>query len=72
MTPNDSTKTLKQLKDDAHRKEVWIRFVTTDVLVIDEISMVENLFFERLNAILKEARDCPRPFGGVQVVVTEI
>ena len=46
------------------------RLRRTDVLVIDEISMVENHFFERLNRIMKSARNSPAPFGGVQVVVT--
>lgn len=42
----------------------------TDVLVIDEISMCENVFFERLNALMKEARNSDEAFGGVQLVVT--
>ena len=46
------------------------RFRATDVLVIDEISMVENHWFERLNKIMKSARKCDKPFGGVQLVVT--
>lgn len=44
--------------------------VETNVLVIDEISMCENNFFERLNAIMKEARGSSKAFGGVQLVVT--
>ncbi len=51
------------------------RMVKTDVLVIDEISLVENLHLERLNEVMKAARYPPgfpkqRAFGGVQVVVT--
>jgi hypothetical protein len=44
----------------------------TDVLVIDEISMIENLQFERLNEVMKASRagKATGPFGGVQVVVT--
>jgi ATP-dependent exoDNAse (exonuclease V) alpha subunit len=42
----------------------------TDVFVIDEISMVENYFFTRLNEVMKEARGSRKPFGGVQLVVT--
>jgi len=42
----------------------------TDVLVIDEISMVENNFFTRLNEVMKAARGSSQPFGGVQLVVT--
>jgi hypothetical protein len=43
---------------------------TTDVLVIDEISMYESNFFVRLNELMKEARDSNEAFGGVQLVVT--
>jgi hypothetical protein len=53
-----------------HGKFVSKRMRKTDVLVIDEISMVENLHFERLNAVMKEARGNGRAFGGVQLIVT--
>ncbi|ROV95811.1 hypothetical protein VSDG_05205 [Cytospora chrysosperma] len=52
------------------------RFQRTDVIIIDEISMVENVHFERLNQFMKEARRKTGraarwlPFGGVQVIVT--
>lgn len=50
------------------------RLKDTDVLVIDEVSMVENLHFERLNEVMKAARrqhhTTPQPFGGCQIVVT--
>lgn len=75
-TPNSHKMTLDELKAKAHGKIVWRRFDQTDVLVIDEISMVENLHFERLNQVMKDALWEPKsghqqkPFGGVQVVVT--
>jgi len=58
------------------------RFRQTDVIIIDEISMVENLHFERLNAVMKSGRYATndhqlkgidareKAFGGVQVIVT--
>lgn len=61
---------LSKLKQDVHRKRVWKRVTSTDVLVIDEISMVENHCLERLNILLKEARADQRAFGGVQLIVT--
>ncbi|CAJ2505131.1 Uu.00g125250.m01.CDS01 [Anthostomella pinea] len=73
-TPNHHKRTLDELKQAAHGKFVHKRFTETDVLVIDEISMVENLHFERLNEVLKEARLRPhqptRAFGGLQIIVT--
>lgn len=52
------------------------RLRETDVVIIDEISMVENLNLERLNQVMKAARHKPEyparnyPFGGVQVIIT--
>lgn len=73
-TPDSMKKPLEQLKRSASGKQVWARFDQTDVLVIDEISMVENLQFERLNEIMKASLGNKNrgggPFGGVQIVVT--
>lgn len=75
-TPDSFKKPLKRLRDEAwFGTTVKKRLKATDVLVIDEISMVENLHFERLNAIMKSARheggkDRQPPFGGCQLVVT--
>lgn len=69
-TPLHMKRSLKQLLKDAHGKFVRGRLCRTDVLVIDEISMVENHLFARLSAIMKEAREDPRAFGGVQLIVT--
>jgi len=46
------------------------KFTETDVLVIDEVSMMESNFFERLNYVMKRARNSTAAFGGVQMVVT--
>lgn len=73
--PDSHKKPLRDLENDAFfGKTVKKRLKDTDVLVIDEISMVENLHFERLNAIMKSARYEPgkgrTPFGGCQIIVT--
>jgi hypothetical protein len=72
-TPDSMKKSLDKLMQAAHGKEVWERFDNTDVLVIDEISMVENLLFERLNHIMKASigeKHGGGAFGGIQVIVT--
>jgi ATP-dependent DNA helicase PIF1 len=72
-TPDSMKKPLDKLMAAAHGDEVWERFNTTDVLVLDEISMVENLQFERLNEVMKAGigeKYGGGPFGGIQVVVT--
>ncbi|SMQ54726.1 unnamed protein product [Zymoseptoria tritici ST99CH_3D7] len=72
-TPSHFKKPLEELKTNAHGKFVSKRFKDTDVLVIDEISMVENHMLARLDAILRHVR-CynkeQKPFGGVQIIVT--
>jgi ATP-dependent DNA helicase PIF1 len=69
-TPDHHKKPLEKLRAGAHGKFVHKRLNETDVLVIDEISMVENHHFERINHLMKEARNKESAFGGVQIVVT--
>lgn len=70
--PDVMRKPMKDLYATSHRKRTYKRFTETDVLVIDEISMMENFHFERLNRVMKEARirSPHKPFGGVQIVVS--
>jgi DNA replication protein DnaC len=69
--PDSMKKPLEKLKEVAENGK-WIRkrLRATDVLVIDEISMMENHHLERLNEIMQSARGNTRAFGGVQLVVT--
>ncbi|KAF5559359.1 atp-dependent dna helicase pif1 [Fusarium napiforme] len=72
---------VSKLKSDAQfRPTVKKRMEETDVLIIDEISMVENHHFQRMNECLKSARcwsfqhndyspNAPA-FGGIQLLVT--
>ena len=69
-TLDSHKKPLKELLASAHGKTSWGRLLNTHILIIDEISMVENLHLERLNAVMKEARGNHLPFGGVQLIVT--
>ena len=69
-TPNHHKRSLEELRGAAHGKYVWKRLNEVNVLIIDEISMIENLHFERLNELMKEARGNKRAFGGIQVIVT--
>ena len=69
-TPSHFKKQLKDLKQGAHQTWVNKRMRAVDVLIIDEISMLENHIFERLNEVMKEARGSHQAFGGVQMVVT--
>lgn len=76
--PNSHKVSLAKLKEAATMPwgTAYRRFQRTDVIIIDEISMVENLHFERINQVMKVARAETKfaaewlPFGGVQVIVT--
>ena len=68
--PRSLAQPLGVLEQNACGEKVWKRLKATDALIIDEISMVANHVFERLNCIMKSARHSTKPFGGVQVIVT--
>ncbi|KAF4478884.1 ATP-dependent DNA helicase pfh1 [Colletotrichum fructicola Nara gc5] len=71
-TPSDLAKPLNGkggLVEKARSKKIFTRIDATDVIIIDEISMVENHFFERLSRIMSIIRSDPKPFGGVQDIV---
>ena len=68
--PRSLGQPLGKLENNARGQKVRKRLVATDVLIIDEISMVANHVFERLNCVMKSARDSEKPFGGVQIIVT--
>ncbi|KAK8140392.1 aaa ATPase [Apiospora sp. TS-2023a] len=74
-SPEFHKKTLAKLCELAHGKFVYRRFSKTDMIVINEISMVENLHFERINKVMQDALHDPnlpvqKAFGGVQVVMS--
>jgi ATP-dependent exoDNAse (exonuclease V) alpha subunit len=45
------------------------RYNATDILVIDEISMLHGQRLDMVNALAKRIRQNPAPFGGMQVVL---
>jgi len=51
-------------------KRVRNRWINTKVLIIDEISMIDSIFFDKVEAIAKFARYSKEPFGGIQVIAT--
>lgn len=51
-------------KEHLHR-----RFKITDVLIIDEISMLHSYRLDMVDQVLRTITDVDRPFGGIQVVL---
>ena len=46
------------------------RIRRTDILVIDEISMMSAAIFEKINSIFQILKRSKKPFGGVQIILT--
>ena len=69
-TPKAEEYPIVRLERAAHKTRNWERFDQTQVLIIDEISMVSNFTLSRLDRIMRSARIASRPFGGVQVIIT--
>ncbi|KAL0764894.1 hypothetical protein CaCOL14_012700 [Colletotrichum acutatum] len=60
--PDDNKKTFDAIIAKS-RGEIFDRFRSTDVLIIDEISMVENRFFQRRSDIMRHVRGLRRKPG---------
>lgn len=60
----------KIISDIYKNKKVSKTWKTTDVLIIDEISMMSKFIFELLDTIGKRIRRIQTPFGGIQLVFT--
>lgn len=75
--PEDLGKTDQTLVDQARGQIIWKRITSTDVLIIDEISMVGKKFLERLSYVVRKIRQTMRPlprnvdgpFGGIQIIL---
>jgi hypothetical protein len=51
------------------KKYIWDRFDKTDVLVIDEVSMLSANLLDSLDMLARTMRNNPAPFGGMQIVL---
>ena len=64
----------REIRKRAHyiknKEESYSRYVDTDVLVIDEISMLDYEFMGKVDKIAKLLRKCGKPFGGIQLIMT--
>ncbi|PNP47040.1 hypothetical protein THARTR1_10545 [Trichoderma harzianum] len=74
-TPNTHKFTLSELKAFVPGRILLERFRNADTIILDEVSMVEAMHFDRLNEIMKAAYSpfderSSLPFGGTQIIVT--
>ena len=56
---------VSKIKKNKFAKELW---KSTDVLVVDEVSMLSLKLFDALNTIGKTVRGNLKPFGGIQLI----
>ena len=56
------------LTDQSHQK-ILTNIKTTDLLLIDEISMISSHVFEKVDYILRNIRSCEKLFGDIQIVL---
>ncbi|XP_078120102.1 LOW QUALITY PROTEIN: ATP-dependent DNA helicase PIF1-like [Sander vitreus] len=60
---------LEQCIELAQRPGVLQHWTSCRHLIIDEISMVEAQFFDKLEAVARSVRRSTAPFGGIQLIV---
>ena len=56
---------VNKIKKNKFSKALW---KGTDILVVDEVSMLSLKLFDTLNAIGKAVRNNPAPFGGIHLI----
>lgn len=59
------TELVKKIRANYHSMKRWL---CTDILIVDEVSMMTPEFLEKLNEIGKQLRKNPKPFGGIQIL----
>ncbi|XP_063153817.1 ATP-dependent DNA helicase PIF1 isoform X2 [Candoia aspera] len=60
---------LHQCIELVQRPGVRQQWLNCRCLIIDEISMVEGEFFDKLEAVARDVRKCEEPFGGIQLII---
>ncbi len=63
-TPEQCAEAVRRRKGCA---ETWRR---CRHLVVDEISMVDGRYFEKLETVARVLRNSDKPFGGIQLILT--
>jgi len=59
----------RELQKIADDDRTQVRFLGTDVLIIDEISMIDARTLDMVDEVCKAVRRSVQPFGGLQVVL---
>lgn len=46
------------------------RWKNVEVLIIDEVSMINGVLFDKIEALARSMKKCEAPFGGIQVLIS--
>ena len=65
LAKSDQDKIITNIKMNRYKASNWKK---TDVLVIDEVSMMSKSLFELLDQVGKQVRKNAKPFGGIQLI----
>lgn len=65
LANKDHDQVVRQVLTNKRKRTAW---KSTDILIIDEVSMLSKKVFDILDTIGREVRNCKKPFGGIQVV----
>tara|TARA_Y100000389_G_scaffold204442_1_gene257011 strand:- start:32921 stop:34237 length:1317 start_codon:yes stop_codon:yes gene_type:complete len=52
------------------KKNMTSSYLETEILIIDEISMLNQYLFEMIDYLCKRIRNCDEPFGGIQLIAS--
>ncbi|KAK8091740.1 mitochondrial DNA helicase [Apiospora hydei] len=62
-----TTKLIRDVQKDKFKLRRWL---DVRVLIVDEISMIDSILFDKLNTIARAVRGIALPFGGIQLVLS--
>lgn len=65
IVENDTTEMIRR----ARKGQSFSNWVDTDILIIDEISMISAMFFDNLSYVGTNIRKTQRPFGGIRLIM---
>ena len=58
------------IEDLTQKEYLWKRFDKTQVLIIDEVSMLSPRLFDTVERVCRAMKQSDNPFGGMQVVLS--
>lgn len=58
---------VREIENDKYKKKRWLE---TEMLIIDEISLISPILFDKLECIARHVRKNCLPFGGIQLVIS--